>query len=136
MSEQTERTIKFRGRHESGQWCYGFLVRTQGQLLIWQEETEQTSVSLVVVDPVTVGQFTGLMDRNGKEIYEGDIVKFKEEDRYSTGEVVFGKHNGAFCFRLPELGIRTPMLNFMSTLSLAATYDFEITGNIHEKEQP
>lgn len=77
-------------------------------------------------------QYTGLLDKNGKKIYEADIVKFRSGNEYEVGEVVFGKHNGAFCFFLPKEGIRVPMLNFMATMSLAATYDFEVIGNRYE----
>lgn len=67
------REIKFRGKDPKGGWVKGYYLQdlTQGKMrsyifncpLYWE------------VIPETVGQFTGLLDKNGKEIYEGDIIR-------------------------------------------------------------
>ena len=89
------REIKFRGRDaKTGQWVYGFYVHLRDSFR--KRETHRIYTGLADsmpdsegydfsedyedVDPKTVGQFTGISDISGKEVYEDDIV------RYRTGE--------------------------------------------------
>lgn len=106
----------YRGKEKpNGEWVEGFLVDAQ-HIGNWVESDP--------VAPETVGQFTGMTDKNGKKIFEGDIVEYYPDGMVripQIGRVEF--HDGAFGVMLFEKkGI---------FLSFAADY-CTVIGNIHD----
>lgn len=114
----TYRQIRFRGkRKDTGELVYGDLLHIDGGCLIYfgsQTETETPYIEnsspiavelfkteIAVVEPESVGQFTGLLDVNGKEIYENDFVRL-ESGRIAV--VLWNEEVSAFCIKFTDSG--------------------------------
>ena len=121
------RQLKFRGKRvDNGEWVYGDLIQYEsGEVSIFSknlskygyEATEMYKRDRII--PETVGQYTGLTDKNGKEIYEGDIP-----DGY-----------GAVFFSNEYLGYFAESNEFECGYPICDIPIIEIIGNIHENPE-
>ena len=133
-----KREILFRGkRPNSGRWIEGYLYQQDGFSYILSERFPAPECSCEVMTD-TVGQFTGLLDKNGKKIFEGDIFCYKKHARYLLedfkAKVVF--ENGSF----GDVEIGSSTKDFFNSFSEVDElqhdflYHIEIIGNIYENK--
>ena len=123
------RTIKFRGKKLiANGWVYGDLLQIPNKN---EARISDTYNKYYVVSLETVCQFTGLYDKNGKEIYEGDILKynFPYDGRLKhVSPVKFLETEASF-------GIKDRYENEIPLYRIAANNYFEVIGNIYENEE-
>ena len=83
------RDIKFRGKFldDTSEWLYGNYVYIEDD--VFHHKIADKSGLLLDIDNNTIGQYTGLKDKNGKEIYEGDIVKVFTNKEWRIGKIIY-----------------------------------------------
>ena len=122
-----------RTSYKNGEWVYGLVTRLYDERFenLPAEMTDINGVSGIEVDYNTISDFTGLTDKNGKKIFEGDIVKVQDDIWGSpfcngiTGKVVYDET--AF-FIEPKNVMETQRL-----FNECAVY--EVIGNIHDNPE-
>lgn len=125
------REILFRGKRiDNGERAEGYLFKQWNRtFLLWGMTGDIPNMTEVV--PETIGQFTGLTDKNGKKIFEGDIVEFTDKYTRKKGraEIVFEdfkwKYSGCYYGGNPIVWL------CISDGSI----EFEIIGNIHDNPE-
>lgn len=120
------RDIEFRGkRTDNGEWVYGYVAEAtiaganggRTETVIYPEPEW-----LWIVDPETVGQYTGLKDRNGTKIFEGDIVTMP---RYGGG-----RHKSAVYFKGGKFAVDGSNYGFKDI----CPKNMQVIGNIYDNK--
>ena len=134
------REILFRGKHiDNGEWAYGSLIEQNNPKYhtyivrsflaeIDKENIDVTNLDIVEVDPNTVGQYTGLKDKNDKKVFERDIIDFSDRSdgdgygvvRYDAEDTKYEFVYDDFC---EDLGQRY------------WPEDVEVVGNIYDNPE-
>lgn len=119
------REIKFRGRQrlDNNKWLYGDLYHTDDLTCICDWSIRPHTVDNFAVDPSTVGQYTGLKDEEGREIYEGDIVRDEYE---GVAKVCFDSYSWQLVYGIGGDGDQVQSFEELDGLRMA------IIGNIHD----
>lgn len=133
------REILFRGkRFDNGEWVYGAyyglcrITNKAGDFGYEHLMRQSDNEPLYRVDPETVGQFTGLTDKNGKKIFEGDICKtYFESYTHSWEEVgVVTEFCGAYGIESADGKHFRAFIN-----ESVYTRSHEVIGNIHDNPE-
>lgn len=95
--------IKFKAKRlDNGEWIVGSIIKSTAgvkeRAYIVDNFSSMSDYSVVGVDPSTVCMFTGLTDKNGAPIYEGDIVMHKDNNAERRGDINWDSKSTAFCF--------------------------------------
>lgn len=126
--------ILFRGKKtDTGEWVEGFFIKRADDCLCYAGENyivncDKDGFNWHVVDPATVGQYTGLTDNNGKKIFKGDIVEGADFTAEDGGYGVVFFDEGAFEVCGNNI-IGTFHENYWGK-------EFEVIGNIHDNPEP
>ena len=145
------REILFRGKMDNGEWVEGW-YQPETTIKHWNGIQETVGVTIAykvedgyledtLVDPPTVGQYTGLTDKNGKRIFEGDMIKPFDDE---VDKMVAEFHHGQFLLCL--YGERGYMAEYgweeegnygCFEAEPLSSYgdDIEVIGNIHDNQE-
>ena len=110
------RPIKFRGKRvDNGEWVYGYLLVIDCNYQIhWQND--DGAPWWADVEPYTIGELTGCVDKNGKEIYEDDVVLLKDN-------------------KVAVVKYQPNLYGFYADFHTLDQWEMEVIGNIHDNPQ-
>lgn len=144
------KTIKFKAKRlDNKEWTCGYFYEENDNTYIIENRQKESILNRNItheVAPATVCQFTGILDKNGKEIYEGDVLR---SDEYPYSDLEDGKRDNYFAVvfyheeyaRFVTVTIKNPVSTVFGIsegnhgdVSRDEMMDFEVVGNIHEEK--
>lgn len=126
--------VKMDGTPVESNWVYGGVLQGTGDhSIIYQTEPD---IEKKVVYTDTLGQYTGLTDKNGTKIFEGDIVKFKHGGEFDK-TIYYRNYVVEFINTYVTYGLRlrNGSIHFPFKKATASQHDAEIIGNIYDNPE-
>lgn len=128
------REILFRGKiiepcKYQGQWLEGFYAVENGKPFI--AIPKENGLNGFYCDPETIGQYTGLTDKNGKKIFEGNIVRYVRVDIDGSEDTYIG----AICFEPEKAGFAIKRDDYRAFFVNSWLIDIEVIGNIYDNPE-
>ena len=116
---------EYRTDYQNGDWVYGLITKLYDERFsdLPAEMSNEDGVTGIEIDYRTIGQYTGLTDKNVAKIFEGDIVKYGD----TINKVVFEQRNGTAYF-----GVVMDDTETWSFCHLTSAEGMEVIGNIHD----
>lgn len=133
-----QREIKFRGKTLMGVWVYGNLIQDNHSeinksFIQYNDENDLFKRFSIEVIPETIGQFIGIRNQKGQDIYENDIIKYKSQHP---------KHEGKHFNNVVEFASGQSLMGWRmrnkSTIVKGTPYKFiisEVIGNIYDNPE-
>lgn len=146
------KTIKFKAKRlDNKEWTCGYFYEENDNTYIIENRQKESILNRNItheVDPATVCQFTGFFDKNGKEIYEGDVLRsddfpfsFINEQKTCRdlrfGSIVWDEVGGKYfmlCRTNKKLNVDKYFEGVHLDINQLWCSNFEVVGSIHDKE--
>ncbi len=130
-NENGEETITLNGKKIKGKWIEGnVFIDDKGEKAEILMGYTNYRISFDII-PETVGMFTGLTDKNGKKIFEGDIIKVGSEDSNVLVKIGIGKMNNGY---YKVIGVYGEYKGIRSVVAIVEE-GYDVVGNIHDNPE-